>query len=255
MITDTRGDQMNAATELCPATDNSAPVQADPNQQPGSLRSLTLYSLTDELAQLISARVEMAEAKEDTTAVDAAISAYTAQLPQKVDATAHVLQTLESQIALAKVEEERLSDRRAFLEASRDRLKEYVLDVLSNLPKPKHGSRKLEGSTASLVLKPNGGLARLEIQDENLIPDECCIAEVRMPWRMWTEKRLTYLRGELECIKAKRLPSNEAIRKAMEAPCWACEGKGGDCASCGGSGKAGVPGARLLERGATLQIK
>ncbi len=39
--------------------------------------------------------------------MDAAIAEYMVALPEKVDAVAHVIHTLESQIALAKVEAER----------------------------------------------------------------------------------------------------------------------------------------------------
>ncbi len=211
---------------------------------------LTLYSLQDELAQLISVRAEMSETGEDTATIDAAIAEYMQALPEKVDSVAHVIHTLESQIALAKVEEDRLEARRKKFSAALDRLKAYVVDVLSQIPEPKRGSRKIEGSTATLCLVKNGGLEALDITEPTIVPDEMCVAEVRMPWSDW--ERITPL--DLQ-DRAKRVPDNAAIRAALKSPCWLCAGKDEDCDQCGGTGLSTVPGARLLPRGQRLEVK
>lgn len=218
--------------------------------------SLTLYSLNDELAQLIAVRADMVLGGEDTAACDTAIAEYMQALPDKVDATAHVIQTLESQAALAKLEEERLHKRRVAIQDSLDRLKDYVCDVLAGLPKPARGSRKLEGSTASLVLVGNGGARPLEVQDPAMVPEDCKVATVQFPARQWASMRNHFLDIEMEIIKERVEVSNSLIRKALEKPCWICDGKDSEnCEGCGGTGCEGVPGARLLERGSRLEVR
>lgn len=226
-------------------------------------RSLTLYHLSDELAQLTALRVEMAEAGEDTTAVDHSIALYLQALPDKVDAVAHVLHTIESQIALAKVEQDRIAKRTEPFQAAFDRIRQYACDVLAELPKPAKGCRKLDGQSSTLMLKGNGGLAPLQIDDETLVPDECCVAQVQMPYADWMAMwEAIIIRGEkaidpqfLANAQCQRSVDNKAVRKSLDEPCWACEGKGGECISCGGTGKQGVPGARLMDRGMHLEIR
>jgi hypothetical protein len=223
--------------------------------------SLTLYSLSSELTELLELRAEMVVNSEDTTTVDHQLREYLARLPEKVDAVAAVLRTMDSQIDLAKAEEHRLKTRRQHIEAGRQRLESYVKEVLSSLPEPKRGkTKKLVGATCTLTLRPNGGSAPLEIQDPAMVPDEYCTATVTMPWLMWDAMTEGMLARDIVDLKPKREPSNAAIRKALEEDCWDCSGTGGPteasrCPACGGSGKQGVAGCRLGERGFSLKIE
>src|ERR1051325_6743104 len=116
------------------------------------IKELTLYHLSTELMDLLSVRAEMCEGGEDTTEIDVQIAEYVQRIPDKVDATAHVLRTLESQETLAMEEISRLHARRKRIVSALEHLKQYLCSVLEQLPKPKRGCRKLEGSTAELVL-------------------------------------------------------------------------------------------------------
>lgn len=217
-------------------------------------RELSLYSLTDELAQMMSERINMVQENEDTTAIDAQLTAYLEQLPSKVDAVVAVLRTLETQAVLAKLECDRLKDRRQRFEAARERLEDYVKSVIAKQPDPKKGkTKKLEGKTSTLALRVNGGSLPLEITQADLVPDELCTAVIKMPYRDWL--RIVNNNSNLPIRKVERIPDNEAIRAEMDKPCWDCSGKGGDCKACGGTGRNSVAGARLGDRGTQLRIE
>lgn len=217
--------------------------------------SLTLYSLTDDLSQLMATRSEMADNGEDTAAIDAEIAAYMQSLPEKIDSVAHVVRALEAQRDLALAEKHRIEARAKRFQDNLEHLKRYVVDVMEGLPEPKRGCKKLEGSTSTLVLKENGGLAPLEIADPAIVSDELCEAIVTVPWTIWKRMTPLYASDRAVTDKAIRVPNNAAIRKALGEPCWLCQGTDSACTSCGGSGKNGVPGARLLERGHHVEIK
>lgn len=105
----------------------------------------------------------------------------------------------------------------------------------------------------------------MTITDESLIPDQFCT---------YTLKRLTgnvfnpiVKTCSLQCSVAdvERVPNRALIEAELQRPCEVCRGSGRyydtgfpddtPCASCGGSGKRGVPGARLDPRGVHLEIK
>jgi hypothetical protein len=228
------------------------------------VRDLSLYHLTDDLQQLASERMAMGD-DEDATEIDAAIQAYMAALPQKVDAVAAVLRHMASQEDLADAEIDRLSARKKRFTTARERLEGYAKDVLAALPAPKKGkTKRLEGRTSTLVLRPNGGLAPLVTpEDESIVPEEYCTATIKMPYTLWLRMQTAWQEAWEEeraaGIKVARELSNSAIRKALETDCWDCGGSGnqgdGPCKACGGSGKAGVPGCYLRERGSTLKIE
>jgi len=254
---------------MIPLNDSPSPAQDEPvivpavePQRPGAL---SLYSLTNDLVSLLALREEMAEAKEDTAEVEGTIQAYVREyLPQKVDAVVAVLRTFESQRTLASEEIARLEGRKKQFTSAIDRLKEYCAAVLERLPKPKRGSRKLDGATATMVLKTNGGLEALDIYDESLVPDEYCTFEVTLSADVWSSMKALIEKDILPVLKATRHPDKDAIRKAMAQKCWFCEGAGElprnnaeaeKCSACGGDGRQHVPGAQLLGRRSHVEIK
>ena len=244
---------MTPTTELSPAQDVHSYVQADEHQPPGALSRLSLYDLADDLVSLLALREEMAEEKEATDAIDGAIAEYMAALPTQVDPVAHVLLTLESQEKLAAEEVARIAARRRRIASAAERLRRYCCNILLQLPKPKNGSRKLEGSTSTLLLKGNGGVEPLDVYDESLVPEEYCTATITMPWTQYVEIPSIHIGA----AKVTRSIDNAAVRKGIASQCWFCQGgpeKEG-CGVCGGSGMHNVPGARLLERGHHLEIK
>lgn len=225
---------------------------------------LSLYHLSADLTDLIALRMEMVEAKEDTSEIDRQLAAYMASLPQKVDAVAHVIRHMESQEELATQEIARLNARRRSTASERERLEEYVKGVLAGLPDPKKGKvKKLDGQTASLQLWPNGGAQPVDIQDGSLVPDEYCKATVTLPYVWWLKILADSATLPGPDWTVRREPDDDLIRKALNENCWDCSGSGkhGEdypdmpCPACGGSGKQGVPGCSLRERGTHLRIK
>lgn len=257
---------MTILNNLCPA--DGVSTVADPSQQqPGSrisAQSLTLYALDEDLTQLITERQDMAEHSEDTAQIDGLIAQYLEALPAKVDAVAAMLRHLESQESLARDAQEWAMLRRRRFREMRERLEACTSAVIEKQPKPKRGSRKLEGATSTLSLVGNGGHEPLEIYNEALIPDQCCDAEITMPWPDYEAVCRILEKYVMQLPKPKRVVSNKAVREALSRACWACEGTGAiptdtpgeqtPCNACMGDGKSSVPGARLQERGAHLRI-
>lgn len=109
----------------------------------------------------------------------------------------------------------------------------------------------------------------VEITDEALVPDEYCMAEVSMLYLTWLQLRAARPDGFNTADRlstVKREISRSAIAEALQKTCVKCGGSGlvpivddnaehGNCRSCGGSGKQGVPGCRLAPRGESLIIR
>lgn len=250
--------------ELRPVKDGGNAVRGGETHQPGSpkpIKSLTLYSLSSELTDLINERMEMVEAGENTAEIDKQLSAYFAALPNKVDAVAAVLKHMEAQEELATAEVARLNARRRSFASERERLEGYVKDVLAALPDPKRGKvKKLEGGTASLQLWPNGGAQSLDVQDPAMVPIEYQTVTVKMNMADWVAYG-----GPIQkncSFDVTQEPDDKLIRKALAENCWDCSGTGryghedeAPCPACGGSGKQGVPGCSLRPRESHLRIK
>ncbi len=211
--------------------------------------SLTLYEITDTLPALIDS-LEMTEPDSpEREECEAEIARYFEALPAKVDSTAQFRLHIRAQIAMAKEERKRIEAREAAFAGILERLDGYVTAVLEKLPEPKKGaSRKLTGSTNTLLLKGNGGDKPLRIQgwdekrrewteDNPLLPAE--YRDVALVMRMdqysqWRSHLLTGLRLE---IKEKDItPNNARIRAVL---------------GCGGD----VPGAYLDERGKHIECR
>lgn len=146
-------------------------------------------------------------------------------------------------------------------EARIDQLKEYVLAVMRELPKPKRGVRTLEGETATF--KAKGVPASVEILAPLDVPVEYQTATLVMPYLKWFE-----LREHFAGIVAKIEPTSKAVlRIALEEQCPECGGTGStgkmviragepeeiDC-KCGGSGKRTIPGVRLVDNKLRLEV-
>lgn len=158
--------------------------------------------------------------------------------------------------------------------------------------KPKQ-PKKLESALGSFSLRGNGGAQPVEVYDEALVPGEYCVYEGRVPAFVWLPLiELVNEYGSKELIRdfyglrMRREVSKSAIAEALAQPCEHCTedpgtcatcggdasdpatngadgggspcpscGRSGDCTTCGGSGRRGVPGARLAERGVSLVVK
>jgi hypothetical protein len=99
------------------------------------------------------------------------------------------------------------------------------------------------------------------IENEALIPDQYCMAEITMPYYWW-QALLDLAAGNGiggEDIKrgvvVKRVPQLSVIAEALQQPCPQCGGDPawhdagyGSCRACNRTGKASVPGASLRSR-------
>ncbi len=227
---------------------------------------LSLYSLETGLAELIEYRQsrlmdgETPPTEEEIAAIDAEIQRYEIAKPAKVTGVVGIFQSWKSKRQAAKAEIDRLRAIITHLETMEARLKDYCASVLERLPAPKRGSRKLVGVDGSeLSLRTNGGLQPLEITDVAEIPDEYCRMEGWISTVDWL--RILRILDEWPKAEMKRVPNNAAIREALAQPCPVCQGGSAfgfreiPCTTCGGTGKVGIPGARLLPRGDHVEVR
>lgn len=126
---------------------------------------------------------------------------------------------------IEKAEQLRLSAER--YERDADRLKNYVLDVMRELPKPKKGCRTLEGTSATF--KAKGVADSVEITDEAALPDQYKTATVSMSIESWRLLLALPAFNDIPVDKVTwgRVPSSD-IRAALQAEV--------KCPKCGGAG-------------------
>lgn len=220
------------------------------------MSNLSLFNIESGLHELLEAWQE-ATTPETLAAAEQAIQAYAQAEVRKVDGIRAYLKACDRQAAAAEDEARLQMQRAKAWIARRDRLKETVYAIMQTF-----GTRKIEGSTGTLQIKGNGGLAPLTITDASLVPDELCDATITMPVSVWLEVGIT--------IKPEqRVPSNGRIRVALAQACPRCHGlpmcrdsQVGHglqvdwiCPACNGSKTASVAGARLESRGEHLEVK
>ncbi len=255
---------------------------------------LSLFQIEDGLRDLYALREETRAAMlEDTggvswnesqaqlAVINEAILNYLRAEVKKVDGTADFILMLdrlaheprERKGVTERCEIDREIDR---LRARRDNLRELLQNVKDNvafvmgeMPWREGKPKKLEGVRHSITLRGNGGQQPVEIHDESLIPDEYCLSTCVFPLdelnafaavaNSFPETKLAWSRLLFRQKSGKREISRSAVAEAMAKPCGNCEGTGGApnnlCPACGGTGKAGVPGARLGERGQSVVVK
>jgi len=146
--------------------------------------SLTLYALSEELAAHLDS-IELTEpGSTERVECEAAIQAYLAQLPARVESVAWMLAHLESQAQMAAREIQRLTARKQAFERAIGTLEAYCVRILERLPAPKKGPRKLEGETSTLALRSSDAVV---LRDEAKVPAEYKTACVEMPAPVWED--------------------------------------------------------------------
>ncbi len=202
----------------------------------------SLFRIDETIAQLIELRTEVANTEpvdaEALAEAEKQIQEYMRALPAKIDGVAAYALMLRSRREAVHAEVSRLKAMEASLAGQIERLDGYITVVLDKQPK-----KRLAGNLSELRLVGNGGLSPLVVDgwnkekerwdtDPGLLPNELCTIV--------------------------RVPNNKAIREALQEECGVCQAFGFpdvQCSVCGGSGKAGVPGAHLDPRGQHIVIK
>ena len=242
-------------------------------------QSLTLYNLSAELIELMN-RYDDAETDAEREPIKLELQAFAEAHVRKVDNVRSYLRHCEMMVASAREEQARQKQHADAWQGRYDRLKEVCKYVMQTFQ-----AKRFDGNTGSLLLKGNGGKQAVTITDEALIPDEFCVYEGALPGFIWLplikllesgdvgpagDELLHDIRG----LHLKRVPKLSLIEAELQKPCEACAGTGTitnparissialddgafaeSCLACGGSGKRGVPGARLEPRGEHLEVK
>lgn len=116
-------------------------------------------------------------------------------------------------------------------------------------------TKKLEGAHGLIALRSNGGVEPLEIYDSSLIPDDLCDVTLTVQYsqfRQWID----LCRNDSRVKVSALVPSNTRIREALAKPCPQCmDHPMADCDACAGTGRASVPGVRLVARGQHVEVR
>lgn len=185
--------------------------------------------------------------------------------PEKRERVAVKLFDLGQRAAVKRAAAQAHMQRAAELEASAkryeadvDRLKNYVLDVMRELPQPKKGPRILEGTSATF--KAAKVPDSVEVFDEAALPEIFRTVTVTLPIAHY--KHLLSSKIDLAPYVTDwgRVEKKE-IKAALSEPCPTCDHvrkaivahfgergleTGAPCPSCGGAGTKRVPGARMV---------
>lgn len=222
--------------------------------------SLTIFDIESRLDELMDAW--STATPEQLPEIEQAIAAYAEAEVRKVDGLRAAVRHYDTQAKAADEESKIQAERSRVAGAKRDRLKAFIFGVMNAFGVP-----KLEGRTGRFRIQGNGGKQPIEVTDASLVPDELKTITVTMPISIW--KQVLDEIDINDCTGVRQsewTPSLSLIAEALQKPCDKCGGEGGGdihgpnsqkvlCGSCGGSGKAGVPGARLGERGSHLRVE
>jgi hypothetical protein len=215
------------------------------------------------------------ESEAELEAIETGLRQFVAQQLRDVDWLRAPLKALEQGVAINKQDAAAATNRAMILQNRYDRLKDLIKQCMVALDqagewKPKE-SRKFESARGSFTLRGNGGAQPVDITDEALVPDEYCRVIVTVNAAVWRDFLTVLSKApgiDLTHIdnlrkEPRREVSKSAIAEALAQPCPHCGGITVDpdgvtpyhCVECGGSGKQGVPGARLAPRGESVIIK
>lgn len=226
-------------------------------------QSLTLFDIEKALVELLDARDHPDMDDAGRAAVDLQIKDWTAAELTKCDNIRAFLRNADNMIAGHKEEAARQLQLAASWESQRDYLKGCIKGAMEAA-----GKTKVDGRTGSISLRTAGGKQAVEITSDSLLPDEFCMFTLTMPGAAW--EALKMIQGAIQWIgrqdvKWERVPRKGLIEAELQKPCPMCAGEKEivdmstgevtDCATCGGSGKQTVAGARLADRGTSVVVR
>lgn len=244
-----------------------------------SLPTSELFQLKGQLFEMLATREELyaerliatgdgpAEISASIEALESAIGSFLLERVRSVDDIRNPLLAMQAAQKVCEAEAQRATNQALVWQRQIATVLDMVKVCMKHLEdlgtwKPKE-SRKLQSALGSISLVGNGGKQPVEIADESLIPDEFWRVTVTMPAERWNDIREADFGDDetnrlLRGIVPKREPSKSAIEAELNRNCEQCEGTGGVpdcfCPHCGGTGKRGVPGARLADRGEHVRV-
>lgn len=175
---------------------------------------LTLFDIESGISGLVNERDEC-ETDAEREQVDQAIAAYIAAEITKVDGIRSYMLHCQIMSAAAQEEAERQRVRAKQWEARAANLKAMCLRVLQSA-----GKKKVEGRTGALMVKGNGGLAPLNVTDESMIPEECCVYAGKIAGPLWLRTVVVcpWLEQPFagEAVKMERQVVNGLVRDSLK---------------------------------------
>lgn len=234
----------------------------------------SLYDIATEIAELMEMR-ETAENDEQHEAINNALEAYREKLPQKVDDVRGYIKHCEMMAECARQESAEQAARAKLWGNRAQRTKDYALEVMQAF-----GAKKLSGRTGDLRMQANP--PSVEITREDILPNELKRVTITFGAGVWFDfvafidrhwsvvdalaKPFADKWRTLGVIKPEVAPDKAAIAAALKQPCFCCAGDriltdlrdgveiSEKCPECNGTGKATVPGARLVTDKAHLRL-
>lgn len=193
-------------------------------------------------------------------AAELALAAHSSKEVEKADSYIGLIGYLEAAIVTRKAERDRQARTAGVLERILSQVKASAVCAITAVP----GRTRVDGARGYLLAKKNGSLAPLLVADPAMVPDDLCKLEGWINAGVFARmvelvRRYSKQDNWQPAAKLSRVVDNTAVRAKLAEPCPTCGGKifppPKVCEACGGSGTAGVPGARLGERGVHLEVK
>jgi hypothetical protein len=217
------------------------------------------------------ARELLEQSRAELDAINSAIARFVQTKLQEVDELRTPILALERAVEANKADARDATNRAIEMQNRCDRLKDMVKLAMETLAangywKPKQ-TKKFESARGVITLRGNGGVQPVEITDEAMVPNEYWRVTVTMSYDLWStisHEVTGPTLGRMCTISERREVSRSLVAEALAKPCGTCKGdtewtgtSDDDirCPDCGGTGTQGVPGARLVSRGTSLQVK
>ena len=143
-------------------------------------KSLSLYDIEEDLTALLDTEDMVEDEETRLRILDDIVEKHEAAVAKR-DNLIRFIRHTELQIEAVKAEQQRLAKLRKSWENGLKRVREYVAGVIEQLPEPKRGARKLEGTIGVLSIAKTPDT--VEVEDASFLP-----------WNMLDA--VIYVRGE-----------------------------------------------------------